>query len=258
MTSPAPAAPPTLGVVVADAERDADLRALAERAGLPLLTAADTAPACLLLRDDIGLLLRARLRNGTSDVRVSMHAPRVAVQRRSSLLARAVGGDRGELVIDATCGLGRDAHELVLLGYRVRAFERHPVLALLVRDALLRLRVPIELHETDAASALASMPAHSVHAVCLDPMFPPRVKRAGVKKAAEVLQLVVGPEVDSSAVFAAAWHAGRRVVVKRPHHAPALADGPNFVVRGRALRFDVYLTLGRTEPAVRPATAPAP
>ncbi|MFQ5693538.1 MAG: class I SAM-dependent methyltransferase, partial [Nitrospinota bacterium] len=49
--------------------------------------------------------------------------------------------------------------------------------------------------------------------------------------------------------------AAGRVVVKRPLHAPPLAAGPDWVLRGRSTRFDVYLTGARkkaTEAGPRP------
>jgi hypothetical protein len=45
--------------------------------------------------------------------------------------------------------------------------------------------------------------------------------------------------------------AAARVVLKRPHHAPALASGASFVVESKLVRFDVYLDPSRmgTKPA---------
>ncbi|MEZ5964478.1 MAG: class I SAM-dependent methyltransferase [Planctomycetota bacterium] len=238
-----------IAVEIRDPARDLDLEQLAVRCGLARLVAsrAEASVDLVLRRDDRGLLLNARLPGGMSIVRAAMLAPRASVGRHSSLLARAVGGAREDLVVDATCGLGRDALELAALGYRVQAYERHPVLAFLLRDAL-ATTAPIELHEADAIDALATRPAHSVHAVCLDPMFPARSKSARVKKEAEVLRILVPREPDLDALFAVAWRTARRVVVKRPRHAAALREPVDFTVAGRALRFDVYLTQGRPLP----------
>jgi 16S rRNA (guanine1516-N2)-methyltransferase len=236
-------------VVVGDPVRDADLGALARRLGRTPAARFDPAsPEVALLRDPVGLLLRAAVAGGVCEVRAAVLAPRTQVNRRTSLLARAVGGGRGDLVVDATCGLGRDTLELAMLGYRVQAFERHPVLALLLRDALSASDLPVVLHEGDARPALRALPARSVHAVSLDPMFAPRTKSAGVKKEAQVLQRIVGHDDDGADLVAAAWPAAERVVVKRPRHAPPLAEGVSFVVAGRAMRFDVYLTTGRAAP----------
>jgi len=244
----------TIRIAITDRDRDADLLAMAARAALPTTT--DPTPhlpeaPCVLARDASGLVLRARLPNGACEVRAGLLAPRAALRRRTSLLARAVGGRRGDLVIDVTCGLGRDAHELAALGYRVLAYERHPVLALLLRDAIDASHLPITLVEGDAAAALRERPPASAHAVYLDPMFPPRGKQASVKKEAEVLQLLVGGDGDDAparGLLQAAWRIGQRVVVKRPPRAPPLCAGVGFVVHGRALRFDVYLTTGRPPP----------
>lgn len=242
-------------VVVVDPERDADLVALAARLALPTTTPGGELPLLpCVMRDVHGVLLRVTLADGACDVRPTLASTRSQVHRKTSLLARAVGGRRDDEVIDATCGLGRDAQELAILGYRVLAFERHPVLAFLLRDALAASGLEIELRETDARAALAAMPAHAVHAVCLDPMFPARSKSAQVKKDAQALQQIVGHEEDAGELFAAAWHVGRRVVVKRPRLAPPLATGVSFTVEGRAVRFDVYLTLGRDVPDLNAST----
>jgi len=59
---------------------------------------------------------------------------------RGEAVAKAVGIKSGYLpdVVDATAGLGRDAFVLASVGCRVRMLERHPVVAALLNDGLLR------------------------------------------------------------------------------------------------------------------------
>ena len=175
-----------------------------------------------------------------------------AGQAREDLI-RALGRlPRGSTVIDASTGLGRDALVLAARGYRVIALERHPILAALFSDALQRAAghpalepVLARLHfrQADAGEWLAENDM-LFDAAVFDPMFPPRRKDAAVKKEMQVLHRLLGanPDPDAPATLAALrHHVRRRVVVKRPLHAPHLGDQtPAHELRGRSTRFDIY------------------
>ncbi|WP_018870753.1 class I SAM-dependent methyltransferase [Thioalkalivibrio sp. ALgr3] len=189
-------------------------------------------------------------------------------------LVRAVGrvGEHAHIV-DASAGLGRDALLLAARGWQVSAFERHPVVALLLEDALQRAA-----HAGDPALAASAarvqlfpqafaadaLPAPADAAV-FDPMFPQRRKNAAVKKDMQILQaLMEAPdqrpgqaspakdaeehdaasdtESDAAATLAALIPATRgRVVVKRPAGAaPLPGTAPISAIEGRAVRFDLY------------------
>jgi len=181
--------------------------------------------------------------------------------RGSQALARAVGWKRGTpapAVVDATAGLGRDAFLLAWLGCRVTAVERSPAVWLLLRDGLLRASRDPELAPAvdrltllrgEAGALLPGLAARGLApVVCLDPMHPPRRSTALVRKEMRLLRSQVGGDEDAGELFRAARAAAAaRVVVKRPLHAPALAAAPDFVLRGRSTRFDVYLAGARRE-----------
>ena len=175
--------------------------------------------------------------------------------RRGEDVARAVGLGRGcERVVDATAGLGRDAFMLAWLGAQVIALERSPVIAALLADGLRRAVIHratravavdrIHLVVADAEDWLSGLPRTArPDVVFLDPMFPPRKKTARVKKEMQLFQALLGPDTGSDALLAVARRvATRRVVVKRPVHAPPLGPEPSLVISGRSTRFDVYLT----------------
>lgn len=156
-------------------------------------------------------------------------------------------------VLDATAGLGGDAWLLARLGCRVTAVEREPVVHALLEDGLWRVA---ESGDPDAAGAAARialvhadaaafMRSRGVDAppdvVLIDPMFP--LGRRGVeRKAMRVLRSLLTHEANDADLLAAALDtAGRRVIVKRPRHAPAIAGPPpSHRVAGKAIRFDVY------------------
>jgi len=146
----------------------------------------------------------------------------------------------------------------------VTMIERHPVLALLLRAALedlasattdddfhsLRaIATRLHLAEGEAADVLRQWPAgERPQVVYCDPMFPPRGKSAAVGGDMQVLHALVGETPDGGDLLTAALRvATRRVVVKRPLRAPALAARtlehirPSYALEGRASRFDVYL-----------------
>ena len=171
-------------------------------------------------------------------------------------LARAVGLKNRLLapdVLDATGGLGRDAFMLARLGCRVTMLERAPVMAALLRDGLARAAADagtaavverIDLIGADAVTYLAQLgEAQRPEVIYLDPMYPHRDKSALVKKEMRYLRSLVGDDLDAPALLAAArLVARRRVVVKRPRLADALAGPPpSSTLMGSTTRFDIYL-----------------
>lgn len=173
------------------------------------------------------------------------------------LLPRALGfkNSRPLHVLDATAGLGRDAALLALLGCRVTAVERSPVIAALLRDGLGRagLGDRVELITGDSREQLQQISEQKSSiknrpdVIYLDPMFPHREKSAQVKKEMRITRLVTGEDVDAADLLSAALAAGStlgvRVVVKRPLRAPAIPRGgkPDVDYRGTSVRYDAYL-----------------
>ncbi|MDG4867115.1 class I SAM-dependent methyltransferase [Guyparkeria sp. 1SP6A2] len=174
---------------------------------------------------------------------------------RKDALARATGWKAGfrPPVIDLTAGLGRDAWALASGGCEVTAVERHPVVHLLLADALARAAVAPGLAEVAGrirmvdgdvlSSTPPALPTSPETVWYLDPMFPERKKSALVKKPMRVFHHLVGEDGDAGALFAwARRQTGARWVVKRPPGAPTIdATVPSLEYRSGRLRFDVYL-----------------
>jgi len=180
-------------------------------------------------------------------------ARRRALQPGRELLIQAAKVRRtaSPLVIDATAGLGRDGFLLAAAGFRVQLFESNPVVAALLRDGLERAsRAPalaaiVARMQLVVGNALDLLPLLSdpPEVIYLDPMFPPRSKAAKVKQDLQLLQLLQLHDQDPVPLLQAALAIRvRKVVVKRPLKGPALAGpAPSYTLRGKAIRFDVYV-----------------
>ena len=182
---------------------------------------------------------------------------------KSDLLPRAIGlksAHPPRTVLDATAGLGADAATLALLGVEVTALEQSPVVHALLQDGIARaiaakgevgaaLAKHLTLRRADARHFLLMQgPERSriLDVVYLDPMFREE-KSARSRKEMQHLQELL-PEESTGAteeLFRLALVvAGKRVVVKRPLHAPELAGNPppSHTLKGKSVRFDVYMT----------------
>lgn len=234
------------------------LTALAQRFGLEH----DASHALALVHTPQRLELRQRHKSNSGAVFVDFASASLQWRRqfgggRSEALAKAVGIKRNYQpdVLDLTAGFGRDAFILAATGCRVHMIERHPVIAALLEDGLLRgyqdhsigswLRERLSLQYAQGEQLLAAQCTSSVQVVYLDPMFPHREKSALVKQPMQLLQSLVGMDDDAANLLAPARRlASKRVVVKRPACALPLA---NLAAHGHVLtknhRFDIYMPL---------------
>ncbi|MFZ5697726.1 MAG: class I SAM-dependent methyltransferase [Pseudomonadota bacterium] len=241
--------------------------------GLPLLPAGSQRDGLALVCNEEGLHLELRAGRRCTRLLVDFLSGALQYrakinQARAEMLVRACGVPRDGApwhIVDATAGLGRDAFLLAFCGAQVTLLERHPVLALLLTDALRDLAlagVDAGVHAPHAEcaarlhliaqDAVVYLPALADAArpqvVYCDPMFPPRNKSAATSGEMQVLHALIGATADAGDLLAAALHtATRRVVVKRPLRAAPLAASslenihPSYALSGRASRFDVYL-----------------
>lgn len=200
-----------------------------EEAGLTLVAGSVT------LRGDFTRML-PRLRQGN-------------LQRELLVRAAKIKSISGPMVaIDATAGLGEDSILLAAAGYRVHMFEQNPVIAALLRDALIRgAEVPelagiigrMELTEGDSITALGNL-GESPDLILLDPMFPEKQKNSLTKKKLQLLQRLEGPCSEGESLLEAAIGAEpRRIIIKRPLKGEYLGGRkPNYSLRGKTIRYD--------------------
>lgn len=163
-------------------------------------------------------------------------------------LVRSVGVKAPATVLDLTAGLGDDAFLLASLNYQVVMLERHPVVAILLADALQRLQqhpvnLQLSLHHIEAKDYLEHITIKP-EIIIYDPMFPKQKRhQAKVKKGMQVLQHLVTYDNDTEEIFQLSLAcAQKRVIVKRPKSAPPIAHKtPSFAITTRNFRFDGYV-----------------
>jgi len=245
---------PDVVVTLLDESNRMRSSALAERLALPFVeTAWESAHRFALAynaKDRLALYERREPHTVGMVVRfddLPIRHGRIAVSKDEPL-GRAFG-PKVRTILDATAGLGHDAFLLACMGFEVTAVERSPVVAALFEDGLRRaiedgrLRVVAErirILAGDARDIMIRLEPHD--AVYLDPMFPPKRKKAALaKKPMRLLRELVGDDSDTRELFDAATRAARqRVVVKRADDAPPIAPKPVASVPGKMVRYDIY------------------
>ena len=175
------------------------------------------------------------------------------LNRELIVKAARIKGTRPEdaPVVDATAGLGEDSLLLAAAGFSVALYERNPVMAALLQDAIDRAATDPALAEPASrmrlvyGDSIELLPRLSPQPtiVLLDPMFPERHKSSAVKKKLQLLQRLERPCEDDQSLFDAAISAHpKKIVVKRPAKGPRLTDRkPDYSIEGKAVRFDCYM-----------------
>ena len=174
-------------------------------------------------------------------------------QGRRLALARACDARPGLRVHDALAGWGTDGLVLAALGCQVHLSERNAEVHGIL-DSRLRAESPrlararpdsISWEHEDARDRWRSGGDFDV--VYLDPMFGNHPKTALPAKQMQVLANLVG-EMSTGEIAElieqARRVAGSRVVVKRRARAEAIGR-PDWQIRARSVRFDVYLPVSR-------------
>lgn len=248
-------------IIYCETEKQAPLgKALSEKTGAPLqiggaFPATDITVVCF---EESGVFLAHGEQKMQGDF--SKLTKRLTHANLShELLVKAAKGKKGSdtaegqapLLVDATAGMGEDSLLLAAAGFRVLLFERDPVIAALLKDAVERARSVPELR--DAASRMTVTEGNSIEVlpdlkekidvVLLDPMFPEREKSALVKKKFQLIHHLEKPCDEEEELLMAALSANpRKILVKRPLKGPYLANKkPSYSLPGKSVRVDVII-----------------
>ncbi len=163
-------------------------------------------------------------------------------------------GKKTQHIVDATGGWGGDALLMCTQGYQVTVLERNPVMALMLKDAMSRLaKSDWALDNEVSAPSVVSVDSvefftsnralADIDCVYLDPMFPPKKKKkAAANKQMQLLQWMIGQDLDASQLVQAVLSAGApRIAVKRPDYAEPLFQKPSNQFSSKLVHYDVYL-----------------
>ena len=177
---------------------------------------------------------------------------------------------RRPVLLDATAGLGEDSLILAAAGFRVKLYEKDPVIGALLQDAIEKAKaysgdlatikeaaMRMELFREDSIVAMKEMAQGSVapmqangqvreenkqgpDVILLDPMFPEKKKKSLSKKKMQLLQLIEKPCEDEEALLEAALSLRPgRIIIKRPPKGPYLAGyKPTYSLTGKIVRID--------------------
>ncbi len=160
-------------------------------------------------------------------------------------LARALGikGNSTQTIWDTTCGTGKDSLLISFFGARLKSFERHPAIYLLLQDALRRFPTNFDLVFADA-SQLTLLANERPDIIYYDPMYPDKSgskKSALPRKEMRIFKEVVGDDLDSDTFLEWALQTAKeRVVVKRSLQAGELKSKPSASYKGKSTRYDMY------------------
>lgn len=173
---------------------------------------------------------------------------------KNELIAKALGLSLGyREVWDLTAGLCEDSWFLLKLGFKVHAFERHPLLCQLIENALLHAKTEMtaakllerfEFSNLDSLSELKKIEtAQGPETVYLDPMFSfDKTRSALPRKEMQIFRQVVGADLDAKDLLHEALRVAKhRVVVKRPSKESPLIENPKHRYQGTAVSYDLYI-----------------
>ena len=167
-----------------------------------------------------------------------------------SLIKKAIGKNRALLkIFDVTAGSLIDTIILLKLGHEVIACEHSEILYKLLDDAILRAKNEYNFFEnlsfinSDSAKIIDS---HSDSDIFyFDPMFKDikqNTKRSGtLQKIGNVLSLERLEDTSEQIFNQMLEKKYKKIIVKRPIKSNPLYEKINYQVKGKAIRYDVYI-----------------
>ena len=167
-----------------------------------------------------------------------------------SLIKKAIGKNKVNLkIFDATAGSLIDTIIFLKLGHKVVACEQSKILIKLLDDAIYRAREEYSFFENltlineDSAKAIKLHQDSDIF--YFDPMFNKtkrNLKRSGtLQKISDILNREK-LEDTSKGIFRYMQKSNyKKIIVKRPINSKPLDEKINYQVKGKAIRFDIYL-----------------
>ena len=167
-----------------------------------------------------------------------------------SLIKKAIGKNKAQLkIFDATAGSLIDTIIFLKLGHEVVACEQSKILYRLLDDAIFRAKKEYNFFEnlsfinSDSAKIIDS---HSDSDIFyFDPMFKDtkqNTKRSGtLQKIGNILSLEKLEDTSPQILDYILNIKYKKIIVKRPIKSNSLYEKINYQVKGKAIRYDVYI-----------------
>ena len=167
-----------------------------------------------------------------------------------SLIKKAIGKNKVKLkIFDATAGSLIDSIIFLKLGHRVVACEQSKILYRLLDDAILRAKNEYNFFENLSFINSDSAKIVDYHLdsdiFYFDPMFKDikqNVKRSGtLQKIGNVLSLERLEDTSQQIFNQMLKKKYKKIIVKRPIKSNPLHEKINYQVKGKAIRYDIYI-----------------
>jgi len=167
-----------------------------------------------------------------------------------SLIKKAIGKNKAQLkIFDATAGSLIDTIIFLKLGHKVVACEQSKILYRLLNDAILRAKKEYDFFDnlsfinSDSAVIIDSYLDSDIF--YFDPMFEEvkqNIKRSGtLQKIGNVLSFEKLEDTSAQIFDHMLKKKYKKVIVKRPIKSNPLYKKINYQVKGKAIRYDVYV-----------------
>ena len=167
-----------------------------------------------------------------------------------SLIKKAIGKNKAQLkIFDATAGSLIDTIIFLKLGHKVVACEQSKILYRLLNDAILRAKKEYDFFDNlsfiNSDSALIIDSYLDSDIFYFDPMFEEvkqNIKRSGtLQKIGNVLSFEKLEDTSAQIFDHMLKKKYKKVIVKRPIKSNPLYEKINYQVKGKAIRYDVYV-----------------
>ena len=167
-----------------------------------------------------------------------------------SLIKKAIGKNKtGLKIFDATAGSLIDTIIFLKLGHEVIACEHSKVLYKLLKDAISRASKEYDFFENlvflnaDSASFIELHQDSDIF--YFDPMFnktKKNLKRSGTLQKISNILSYESLEDTSRDIFSSMLEKNfKKIIVKRPINSKPLHNKINYQIKGKAIRFDIYI-----------------
>ena len=167
-----------------------------------------------------------------------------------SLIKKAIGKNKAQLkIFDTTAGSLIDTIIFLKLGHKVVACEQSKIVYRLLNDAILRAKKEYDFFDnlsfinSDSAVIIDSYLDSDIF--YFDPMFEEvkqNIKRSGtLQKIGNVLSFEKLEDTSAQIFDHMLKKKYKKVIVKRPIKSNPLYEKINYQVKGKAIRYDVYI-----------------